>query len=387
MAKPIIIDEIPYRHSVFRHYGLDFSNITYWWSDSCEENFFERLKQLNLYRQFAEDMISNKAYLILDLSQDPVHIKQVENVYKDTVFKFFKKYKIPWHKLIILSPSPDKLFFDPSGINYTVYVKPDRTTRPYKHIHYNNLFQYTKMCYQDFDCQGKFDSQPSKHFLFMSYRDSVPRMLMNTFFHTHSLTDNFISHNRNVEQDTLSKSAKLNLIRSIFKSTDNFDFKSFFKYGFLRQTLDDPNDKSVATHSYDLHKQYSSKSCFEIVSETCVSHNKLCLTEKTLKAILSKNVFLLSGNPYSLDWLKSLGFKTFSDIIDESYDKEQIFYKRFLLIFDEIKKLCSLNVDSLHKKLEPLKGIVEHNYNHFLSNTWDFNLSQNLQSHMDAHDG
>ena len=136
-----------------------------------------------------------------------------------------------------------------------------------------------------------------------------------------------------------------------------------------------------------MHKQYSSKSCFEIVSETCVSHNKLCLTEKTLKAILSKNVFLLSGNPYSLDWLKSLGFKTFSDIIDESYDKEQIFYKRFLLIFDEIKKLCSLNVDSLHKKLEPLKGIVEHNYNHFLSNTWDFNLSQNLQSHMDAHDG
>ena len=31
------------------------------------------------------------------------------------------------------------------------------------------------------------------------------------------------------------------------------------------------------------------------------------------------------------------------------------------MIFEEIKKLCSLDVDSLHKKLEPLDEIVEHN--------------------------
>ena len=89
------------------------------------------------------------------------------------------------------------------------------------------------------------------------------------------------------------------------------------------------------------------------------------------------------GNPYSLNLLKSLGFKTFSGIIDESYDKEEIFYKRFLMLFEEIKKLCSLDVASLHKKLEPLNEIVEHNYTHFLYNTWDFRLSHNLQLHMD----
>ena len=161
-------------------------------------------------------MILNDAYLILDFSQDPIHIKDVENFYRKTVFNFFKKYKIPWHKLIILSPSPDKLFFDKAGDNYTVFVKPDRTSRPYKHIHYNNLFQYTKECYTDFDFSTKVDIKPTKHFLFMSYRDSVPRMLMNTFFHTHSLTDNFISHNRNVEQDTLSSSAEVKSNKKYF---------------------------------------------------------------------------------------------------------------------------------------------------------------------------
>jgi len=123
------------------------------------------------------------------------------------------------------------------------------------------------------------------------------------------------------------------------------------------------------------------------VSETCVAHNKLCVTEKTFKAILSKNVFLLLGNPHSLSWLKSLGFKTFSDIIDESYDEEEIFYQRFLMLFDEVKKLCSLDVTALSKKLHSLNEIVEHNYNHFLKKTWDFNLSQNLRSHMDKQYG
>ena len=383
MAKPIIIDELPYRHSVFHYYRLNFSNISYWWSDSCEENFFDRLKKINLYKQFAEDMISNEAYLIVDFSQDPINIKDFELSYKNSVFRFFKKYKIPWHRLIVLSPSPDRLFFDRAGDNYTVFVAPDKVKRPYKHIYYNNLFQYTKTCYEHFDFKVKPDLRPSKHFLFMSFRDSIPRMLMNTFFHVHSLTDNLISHNRCVEQDTLSNAHKFALIKTIFNSTKDFDLKSFLKYGFLKQTLDDPSDKSVATHSYDSHKLYSSKTCFEIVSETCVSHNKLCVTEKTFKAILSKNVFLLMGNPYSLNLLKSLGFKTFSDIIDESYDKEEIFYKRFLMLFEEIKKLCSLDVASLHKKLEPLNEIVEHNYTHFLYNTWDFRLSHNLQLHMD----
>lgn len=385
MAKPIIIDELDYRHSVLREYDLNFSKVSYWWSDSCEDSIFDRLKHSNLFEQFAKDMILNDAYLIIDYSQDPVHIKDVENSYKDTVFNFFKKYNIPWHRLIIISPTPDKLFFDLATDNYTHSIKPIAIKRPYKHIYYNNLLQYTKRCFEDSDLDLKTDDQPSKHFLFMSFRDSIPRMLMNSYFHKNSLTDNFISHNRFKEQSIHSSDAELlRLVKIIFKSTEDFDLKSFMKFGFQKQTLDNPKQKSLATHSYDLHNFYSSKSCFEIVSETCVAHNKLCVTEKTFKSILSKNVFLLLGNPYSLNWLKSLGFKTFSDIIDESYDTEEIFYERFLMLFKEVRKLCSLDVASLNKKLQSLNKIVEHNYNHFLNNTWDFNLSQNIQSHMDS---
>ena len=54
------------------------------------------------------------------------------------------------------------------------------------------------------------------------------------------------------------------------------------------------------------------------------------------------------------------------------------------MLFEEVKKLCTLDVKSLNKKLQSLNEIVEYNYNHFLTNTWDFNLSQNLQAHMDT---
>ena len=54
--------------------------------------------------------------------------------------------------------------------------------------------------------------------------------------------------------------------------------------------------------------------------------------------------FILLGNPYSLNWLKSLGFRTFSDIIDESYDNEEVFLKIFNYLSMKLKRLCSLDV-------------------------------------------
>ena len=78
-----------------------------------------------------------------------------------------------------------------------------------------------------------------------------------------------------------------------------------------------------------------------------------------------------------------MGFRTFSDIIDESYDNEKVFFKRFMLAFEEIKKLCSLDVITLKNKITCMNEVVEHNYNHFLNTTWDFNLPKKLNKYLD----
>jgi len=70
-----------------------------------------------------------------------------------------------------------------------------------------------------------------------------------------------------------------------------------------------------------LQLQKLSQSCsLEIVSEFNCSNNKPFLTEKIGRSIVMKNPFIILGDAGSLEELRSLGFRTFSKWIDESYD-------------------------------------------------------------------
>ena len=47
--------------------------------------------------------------------------------------------------------------------------------------------------------------------------------------------------------------------------------------------------------------------------------------------------------------LREIGYKTFSPWINESYDEEVDNDKRFFMILDEIKRLCSMSKEEIHK--------------------------------------
>ena len=64
-----------------------------------------------------------------------------------------------------------------------------------------------------------------------------------------------------------------------------------------------------------------------------------------------------------------MGFKTFSPIIDESYDLEENSQKRFKMICDEILRLSELSMDEINDLLLELKSICIYNRNHLLSFT------------------
>jgi hypothetical protein len=68
-----------------------------------------------------------------------------------------------------------------------------------------------------------------------------------------------------------------------------------------------------------------------------------------------------------LKLFKDLGYKTFDKIIDESYDDEKDDEIRFLMIMDEINSLSKMSIDEVHDMYLSVKGTLEHNYNHFLS--------------------
>jgi hypothetical protein len=114
---------------------------------------------------------------------------------------------------------------------------------------------------------------------------------------------------------------------------------------------------------------------FSVVTETPFFtvggfENNIHLSEKTFKVLTQRHPFILADTPYALKAFKSLGYKTFSPFIDESYDEETNDSKRLLMIANEVEKLCKLEGQALQDFIVGCTEICEHNYQHLIS---DFN--------------
>jgi hypothetical protein len=79
---------------------------------------------------------------------------------------------------------------------------------------------------------------------------------------------------------------------------------------------------------------------FEIVLETLFDDQRQQLTEKILRPIACKQPFILASTSGSLEYLRSYGFQTFGEIIDESYDTIQDPVKRMQSIVNTMKDIA-----------------------------------------------
>ena len=59
-----------------------------------------------------------------------------------------------------------------------------------------------------------------------------------------------------------------------------------------------------------------------LVTETFFYEDDYIVTEKVYKPMSHFHPFIILGSPYTLKYLRSMGFKTFGDFLDESYDED-----------------------------------------------------------------
>ena len=105
-------------------------------------------------------------------------------------------------------------------------------------------------------------------------------------------------------------------------------------------------------------------SMFTIVGESYFSENQNIgyISEKVFKPIAHHHPFIMIGVPGLLKYLRELGFKTFEPYINEQYDLEYSYHKRFFLILNEIKRLCDLSDTEKIKWMKGVLPIIKHNY-------------------------
>ena len=96
-----------------------------------------------------------------------------------------------------------------------------------------------------------------------------------------------------------------------------------------------------------------------IVSETNDNDYEVFMTEKIWKPIMAQQVFVVHGNYLYLQRLKEIGFKTFGNYIDESYDLEQDPEKRINKIVSLCKELKTKNWQDIYLQTKALR---KHNH-------------------------
>lgn len=115
------------------------------------------------------------------------------------------------------------------------------------------------------------------------------------------------------------------------------------------------------------------QSYYSCVVETVIPFgNEMSMfSEKEAKPIIAKRPFILVGTMNHLKALRDLGFKTFSPVIDESYDDEPDRIKRYGMILDSMNELTKMDPSEVFKQLDP---ILQHNHDHFYNNDWNREL-------------
>ena len=105
------------------------------------------------------------------------------------------------------------------------------------------------------------------------------------------------------------------------------------------------------------------QTAYSIVAETNFQNHYSFYTEKLIKPVLGRRLFLAFGSQYYLKNLRSLGFKTFDGIIDESYDRATTPTKRIQAIVNSLQMLY--NDTNRSKKIAKMYQIAERNQEHY----------------------
>jgi hypothetical protein len=106
------------------------------------------------------------------------------------------------------------------------------------------------------------------------------------------------------------------------------------------------------------------KSYFSLITESDLSpfnvNNSYKITEKTYKAI-SYHPFIIVGGAGILKYLRKLGFKTFPELFDESYDEIDDNYERIKFILNEVERVCNMDSKKIHNIYVSMISKIEHN--------------------------
>lgn len=126
------------------------------------------------------------------------------------------------------------------------------------------------------------------------------------------------------------------------------------------------------------------QTAYSVVCETNFHNFYTFNTEKIVKPILGERLFVVFSGQHYLKNLRSLGFKTFDRIIDETYDTIEDPRERYNLACSQLQYLIDTPQEEI---LSEIKPITEHNRRIMLETDWSGDYIREFQAFLHAHTG
>jgi hypothetical protein len=205
----------------------------------------------------------------------------------------------------------------------------------------------------------------NKVFLSLNNRIQWPRQALFQFINQFDLLDKFYFSYHCEDRFGLDQKYVYDLTNQIIGNTwynNQVDLEKLYNLIPVTSGIDHfyKNDWTIG------NPEYYKKSFASLVTETYIDeNNNVFFTEKLMKPLAYGHPFLVHSSAGALKKLKSLGFKTYSSIFDESYDDIESPQQRFEAILRQVLDICNKPISELQNMYESVKPIIQHNYEHF----------------------
>lgn len=144
-----------------------------------------------------------------------------------------------------------------------------------------------------------------------------------------------------------------------------------------------PSSGATACYSADIDFVDYQSTDIEIVLETLFDDVRWHLTEKTLRPLACGQPFVLAATPGSLEYLRSYGFETFSQVWDESYDQETDPGQRMNKILQLMKTMSRWTPEQKQSNMQEARLIAQRNKQRFFSSEFFNQVVSELNSNLD----
>lgn len=216
---------------------------------------------------------------------------------------------------------------------------------------YTYWFNWTMMCSTMFDFNITYE------------KFDYPFICLNNKNHTHrcALIDE-LTRNNLLDKGVVTWHKFPNNTTSYYRpphlpSTHGEAYK-FKYYDDSMRIIND--DFATKLDSFLIPDQYY-KSFLHVIGEATLTVP--FITEKTCLPILFKKPWIIMADQYFHKKLVDLGFELYDEIIDYSFDSEPNFKKRAYAISENVKNICSQDIQRLYEIIKPK---ADRNYNNYM---------------------